>query len=351
MTRRAFTLVEVLVVVAIIGLLIALLLPAVQAARESARRMQCLNNLKQIGIGLHNHAAANGSLPAGLISQAYPAVPTHPYTFYRWSALAQLLPYLEKENLRGMLDLSLPLYMPDPGYPISAPNKAAVSQLVPDFLCPCDSGEAVNAQFGPTNYVACAGSGTGGGTPFNTDGVFYVNSATRFGDITDGASNTVAFSESLVGIDTPRDNTGAFTGYSPQRSYKFLLRFSAPFDLTDASCNGSQSFNSAVATGNDPRGFAWCSGEYRAALYNHYYAPNSSSYDCVTSVTSDPTPPPAKPFLYAAYGWRAARSLHPGGVNTLYADGSGHLVRDNIDLKVWQGLSTRNTSDSADNSQ
>lgn len=343
--RAAFTLVELLVVITIIGILIGLLLPAITAARESARRTQCINNLKQSGVALANRYSALQRYPAGLISQAYPADPTHPYTFYRWSALAQLLPYMEQKDIRRLLDTTLPLYMPGPGYPIADANKDGVSRVLSNFLCPSDFSKAVQAGFGPTNYAVCSGSGVGGGTPFQTDGIFYVNSATKMGDIIDGASHTAAMAESLLGVDTPMDSNGAFSSFSPERSYKFILSFSASPSLTDGKCASSQSYNSTAASGNDPRGFAWCSGEYRCAMYNHYYPPNSPNYDCITSVTVDPTPPPAKPMLYAAYGWRAARSGHPGGVNLLLADGSVHFYGNEVDATLWRGLSTRSGGD------
>src|SRR5262249_21760120 len=155
---------------------------------------------------------------------------------------------------------------------------------------------------GPTNYAVCAGSGAGGGTPFDTDGVFFVNSATRYARITDGTSHTIAVAESLIGEDTGRDAGSAFVGATPQPSYKSVLSFMAPPSLPDFVCEGSQSFNSPAATGNAPRGFAWASGEYRCATYNHYYGPNASQYDCITSATTDPTPSPQRPILYSAYG-------------------------------------------------
>jgi prepilin-type N-terminal cleavage/methylation domain-containing protein/prepilin-type processing-associated H-X9-DG protein len=345
--NSAFTLVELLVVIAIIGALVALLLPAVQSARESARRTQCVNNLKQLGTALANHDSAVKHLPAASVSKEYPSDPSHPYSFYRWSALAQLLPYLENQNLHDLLDLSLPLYMPGSGYPIAERNKPGVAQTVAGFLCPSDGGSRVKEGMGSTNYAVCTGSGVGGGTPFDTDGIFYVNSATTYGDIRDGSSNTVAASESLLGVDTPRTGGGVFTGATPEHSYKFVLSFAGKPDLTDTACTASASYNSTDATGNDPRGFAWCSGEYRSASYNHYYPPNARQFDCITSATADPTPPPARPILYSAYGWKTARSAHPGSVNCLFADGSVRAVRDDVDLAIWKGLSTRDLSETA----
>jgi hypothetical protein len=203
----------------------------------------------------------------------------------------------------------------------------------------------VKEGMGPTNYVACAGSGAGGGTPFETDGLFYVNSATTFAAITDGASNTIAFSESLLGEDTPHDAAGDFAGATPERSYKFILSFGGTPELTDENCEGSMNFNSTSSTGNDPRGFAWCSGEYRSASYNHYYLPNAAEFDCVASATTDPTPSPGKPILYSAWGWRTARSAHPGGVSAVWADGSCRFVANAVDAAIWRGLSTRATEE------
>jgi prepilin-type N-terminal cleavage/methylation domain-containing protein len=344
-TVRGFTLVELLVVIALIGVLVALLLPAVQSARETARRTQCLNNLKQLGVALHNYASAEKHFPPGLVAKTYEGQTKHPQTFYRWSSLAQLLPYMENQSVRDLLDLSLPLYMPGAGYPIADRNKSGVAQVLHEFLCPSDLGHPVKTHWGPTNYVACAGSGAGGGTPFETDGVFYVNSAITFANLSDGSSHTALMSESLLGEDTQLDAESGFAGATPQRNYKFTLGFSAVPDLTDERCNVTESYNSTTGNRNDPRGFAWCSGEYRCASYNHYYSPNAANFDCITSVTADPTLPPQK--LYSAYGWRTARSAHLGGVNAILADCSGHFVREDIDLALWRGLSTRDTQDAA----
>ena len=346
--RRAFTLVELLVVIAVIGMLMAVLLPAIQIVMEGARRIQCQNNLKQIGIATRGFEATNDYLPAGLVSKQYPPVPNHPYTFFRWSALAQILPYLEQQNTRELLDTTLPLYMPGPGYPISEFNKNGVSQILPMFLCPSDREARVDSRFGPTNYAFCAGTGINGGTPFDTDGVFYVNSATKSTDIIDGTSHTILVSESLLGVDTLRNNLGGFTNITPERTYKFVMSFSTTPDLTDAKCQVAQLYNSSAGNGNDPRGFAWASGEYRCSLYNHYYTPNAPICECITSVVVDPASPPTK--LYSAYGWRAARSMHPGGVNALLADGGVRFVDETIDARIWQAMATRRGGDTAGNS-
>jgi type II secretory pathway pseudopilin PulG len=335
--------VELLVVIAIIGVLVALLLPALQSAREAARRTQCLNNQKQLGVALHNYVSAANHFPPGLVAKTFPGEPTHPQTFYRWSSLAHLLPYMENQAVRDLLDLSLPLYMPGAGYPIADRNKRGVATVLPEFLCTSDLGQPVKSEWGPTNYVACAGSGAGGGTPFETDGIFYVNSTTTFAKLSDGSSHTIAMSESLLGEDTQMDSSSAFAGVTPERNYRFTLGFSAVPDLTDARCNASKNYNSTMGNGNDPRGFAWCSGEYRCASYNHYYTPNAANFDCITSVTVDATIPPKK--LYSAYGWRTARSSHPGGVNTLRADGGAEFTTNEVDLPLWRSLSTRNQLD------
>ena len=316
----AFTLVELLVVIAIIGVLVGLLLPAVQAARESARRTSCVNHLRQLGVAAQNHHDSKGGLPSGADSKAWPSTPNSAWTFYRWSSLAHLAPYLEEANSLGILNLSIPLYANN--LEVTPENKPGVAQVVPLFLCPSDLGHVVAPGFGPTNYVACSGTGAGGGTPFDTDGVFYVNSHTRLAEITDGTSHTALMSESILG--SPK---GTPLVRDPELDYKWSL--SAP--LSDTFCANTPQWNIS-----DPRGFAWVSGEYRCASYNHYYAPNSKQPDCLgTRLGGGPQ------FQFSAYGWRAARSRHPGGVNVLLVDGAVRPVNEEIDPVVWRALSTR----------
>ncbi len=162
--KGGFTLVELLVVIAIIGVLIAILLPAIQAARESARRTSCTNNLKQIGIAAHQFHDARGTFPVGAEAREYPAMKSLQWTFYRWSSLAHLTPYLEETNAFNALDLSVPLYVGTSGAVFSQ-NIVGVALVVPLFLCPSDEGQLVSPSFGPTNYAACAGTGVNGGSP------------------------------------------------------------------------------------------------------------------------------------------------------------------------------------------
>jgi prepilin-type N-terminal cleavage/methylation domain-containing protein/prepilin-type processing-associated H-X9-DG protein len=328
---RGFTLVELLVVIAIIGVLVAILLPAIQAARESARRTSCTNNLKQLGIAANNFHDARGGFPVGSESREYSADASNAWSLYRWSALAHLMPYYEESSMFNQLDLSVPLYAGALGS-ISTQNASAVASMVPLFLCPSDEAKIVSPGFGPTNYTACAGSGLPGGSQLDTDGVFYVNSHTRISQIGDGTSHTALFSESLLGT----------TKFSPiPKDYRVDYKYAAPpfnpfaapyMTLTDTACASAVQWNVS-----DGRGFSWANGEYRCALYNHYYLPNQAIPDCMAAITGGP----AKT-KYLGFGWRAARSQHPGGVNMLLADGSVQFIFDGIDPTVWHAMSTRN---------
>ena len=141
-------------VIAIIGVLVAVLLPAIQAARESARRMACQNNLRQMGVALRNYETAYKCFPSGAESHRYAAAPSSPYCFYRWSAIAHLMPYMEQLSALRQLDLTQPLY--GPNLQVTPANQTGVAQVIGEFLCPSDRQKPVSAGFGPTNYAACA---------------------------------------------------------------------------------------------------------------------------------------------------------------------------------------------------
>ena len=325
-----FTLIELLVVIAIIGILVVLLIPAIQAARSSSRRTQCTNNLRQLGIALSNYESARGRFPSGAISRPFPDQPTTPHNFYRWSTLAQLTPYLEQTSAYNALDMSVPLY--GKNFQVLPVNQQGVARVVPEFLCPSDAGQRISPAFGPTNYAACAGTGGQGGSPFEADGAFYINSQTPIQRIKDGLSRTVALAESVLGREIPR--------LTPRQHAdpRFVYAFAKSAPLTEDSCRSSAFWNYT-----EPRGFAWVNGEFRCALYNHYWAPNAAEFDCVSARV---TGPPA--VLYTAYGWRAARSLpraarslHPGGVNVVMLDTSMRFVSDDIDLATWRAMAMR----------
>jgi prepilin-type N-terminal cleavage/methylation domain-containing protein/prepilin-type processing-associated H-X9-DG protein len=326
MSRRAagFTLVELLVVLAIIGVLVALLIPAIQASRSAAGRSACANNMRQINLAAQNYLAARKYFPSGSVAKQYPAAPFTAWTLYRWSALAELTPFLENTAAYNALDLAVPLY--GANFKVLPQNAEAVRFVVTEFLCPSDIHQAVSPDFGPTNYAMNAGSGMGGGTPRDTDGVCYMNSQVTPAKITDGLSKTALISESILG--QPRQGTT----HDPQTEYKFA--FGSP--LSDTVCAGANQWNMS-----DPRGFAWVNGEFRCALYNHYYLPNSKAPDCMGVQLGG-----GVQLQFTPYGWRTARSNHPGGVNLSMADGSLQFIDDSIDPQIWKAMATTSGEES-----
>jgi prepilin-type processing-associated H-X9-DG protein len=319
-----------MVVIAIVAVLIGLLLPAVQKVRAAAARMSCQNNLKQLGLALHNYENANGRLP-----------PLYPYTApgstgqdyrYTWSVLAQLNPYLEQTNVYNSMDLKQTMYVGSPAT-ISTQNQFAVVQVVKTFLCPSDRGVPVSSAYGvqnlgPTNYVANHGDGVAGnGSPVNGNGVFPAQTGVKVTEISDGTSNTAALSESILG--SGGENVMGATPPGDERTVYKYLGYTGTLP-SDATCAGTPS----SWNGANHRQFMWASGEPRCVSYNHYYPPNSKSFDCIANN-------PALPG-YTAVGFKAARSYHSGGVNLLLADGGVHFVRDSIDPITWRAMSTRN---------
>jgi len=312
-SRRAFTLVELLVVIAIIGVLVALLLPAIQAAREAARRSSCTNNLRQLGIAMQNCHAAKGVLPSG---RGAPA----PKIF---SPQAYLLPYVEEGALNALIDFKqAPVFVVVAGVPYSGDaNHAAALESVPLLLCPSDAvaGRVPGSVYGATNYVASTGSGVNdAGTINNADGVFYNGSHVNFKHITDGTSHTVAFSER--GLGPGMEFNGPALPADQRPSYILELLNATP--VSDTGCA-----DPTKGTWYEARGGKWILGNYGNTLYNHYLTPNSKQWDCMN--------------LPQQKGYLAARSEHPGGVNALYCDGSVRFVEDGINWSPWRALATR----------
>jgi prepilin-type N-terminal cleavage/methylation domain-containing protein/prepilin-type processing-associated H-X9-DG protein len=322
--RHAFTLIELLVVIAIIGVLIALLLPAVQKVRDAASRTKCANNLKQIGLAMHNYESARGYFPPAFRGEGKPLY------FDSWSPLAELNPYLEQTAIYNRMDLTLQTYEGTIPFDITQPNQYAVQQIVPLFLCPSDKMEPVAGPaygvdvLGPTNYAVCNGTGTNGGSPWDADGAFIAQRGMRIADLTDGASNTAMLSESTLG-----EGAESASG-PPPAPLSTVFAYLGGQVLSDSVCANAKLWNV-----EQRRGFFWASGEIRCASYNHYFPPNPAQADCITY---DVRPGPHR---YTALGWRAARSRHNGGVNLTLCDGSVRFVSDSINLDVWRSLATR----------
>jgi prepilin-type N-terminal cleavage/methylation domain-containing protein/prepilin-type processing-associated H-X9-DG protein len=342
--KRGFTLIEQLVVISIISVLIGLLLPAVQAAREAARRIQCVNNLKQLGIALHNYEGMQGAFPSGCITGLWPVDPTVPAAFYRWGVLAFLTPVLEQTNVFNALNFSYPVYVHTstfPGTGIAPSNTTAAGTMVVSFLCPSDRMQkitttdgflgAVYRDFAPSNYDFCAGDGANGGDVTSADGSFRVNTPTRVADVTDGLSNTAFGSESLLGPGVA-DTVPNTPGLAPSADVLFLnaaWQGTATATINPTNCLAAGSLSTE-------RMSSWVDGTYTYGLYDHHFTPNSTFYDCI-SVLHDTQ----GKNLALSMGWKAARSRHTGGVNVLFGDGSVHFAKNSIDISTWGAAGTR----------
>ena len=329
--RSAFTLVELLVVIAIIGILIALLLPAVQAAREAARRIQCTNHMKQVGVALHNHENDKKRFPSSMTGHSLlPPKGGGAKEFTGFTTQTQLLPYLEEMAIYDRIDFT--------NRWLNRANQDVAKPAVPVYTCPSDYslGQVYTAEGGPphhppdtlfewsrSNFVVCAGKTQLCPIPFSilqsrppelrnapwlkpvllsefkSDGAFVLEVGRKLSEFADGLSQTAVGSEVLTG----------------------------------------------TIGSNDVRGI-WFSGFEGGAIYEHRFTPNSSNPDFMIFASHcDPFPLPVDlPCQSGASQsfetYVSARSRHPGGVNVLFGDGRVEFTSDDVDLVVWQAIAT-----------
>ena len=358
-TRRGFTLIELLVVIAIIAVLISLLLPAVQSAREAARRAQCTNNLKQIGLAMHNYHTANGTFPlggtraAGYDNTYFPGWGT-------WSAHALMLSYLEQTPMYNAANFSWAPSM-GPGWAI---NTTVATSVITTFVCPSDGvspdrgsgGSAYNNNIGLSsatdpllnNYMASIGPSTlyqyWAGPIVNTPGVFtQAGRAYGIQNITDGSSNTIAFGETLVGDrsiqlvkwrDGPVTSTG-FTGGGPfvdvSGQYQSVLA-----DLNACQIAFQSNPNPSMSAGAlNLKGSYWAYDQGGFTLFNTIVPPSSSQFSfswCQLGTTSQAA---------ADGNYLNTSSNHPGGCNFLFCDGSVRFLKSSISMQTYWALGTK----------
>ena len=335
--RTGFTLLELLVVIAIIGILLGLILPAVQAARESARRAQCVNHLKQLSLAIYNYEATHGVFPPGRLN-------THVAGRGNcWGGYAMILPYLDQAPVYNAFNFDLP---PDTDYTntLGAANKTGAVTVLDVLICPSDAAPTLvgvsGVPYASHNYPLCVGSGYSvvqnpaaplAGAP---DGIFFENSAVRIADIIDGISNTAMIGETVRSVETDsfaRNPLGGFVITGDNKT-------TAPPIISDAD------YVAKCQVASPPgfqltRGVKWHYGAPGHSLYNHRRPPNDGRVDCRGGLPhSDKSDP----------NWNglslnvATRSRHPGGVNVAFADGSVRFIKNTIANWSWQSMGSRN---------
>jgi type II secretory pathway pseudopilin PulG len=308
-----------LVVIAIIAVLIALLLPAVQQAREAARRSQCKNNLKQIGLALHNYESTHSSLPPGSLNPAAGVgsnASTHPL----------LLPYLDQTGVFSVFNFSL-------DFNTHAVNQTAREQVLAVLQCPSQPASPLLVLAAPqcpngcgtTNYVQSLGNNA---NYASNNGPFGRRFGAKFRDILDGLSNTALFGEIILGPSNGTSTTGSVPAGNPDY---YKVATDLPFGTWDASATGDTIAVPACDTTANAyryRGKQYYRGIVVATYYSHTLTPNSRRRDCIRGTGLD-------------RGHLAARSYHVGGAHVLLADGAVKFASENVDEAVWRAVGSK----------
>jgi prepilin-type N-terminal cleavage/methylation domain-containing protein/prepilin-type processing-associated H-X9-DG protein len=342
--RLGFTLIELLVVIAIIAVLIALLLPAVQAAREAGRRSQCVNNLKQIGLALHNYHAQVGSFPMG----AGPGQRQLNSFLAKqgWSIHAAILPYLGENPLYNSINFNWGIAASN-AYPAYNVNSTSFGTQVKGFLCPSDPfAFQVNASsFNTANncYYGSIGTTTdilmGNSTSVAslasvpTSGLFAYQQAKSLSAVIDGTSGTVAFAESTVGnpAGTQRQKLIGMINLTLPAAALQLNAASNPAGIQSGIKACDAAWNAGSGTLAQSRGSAWASGAMVMTLFNTVATPNAESDDWASCGGNDSV---------GMSNFSNSDSYHPGGVNVLLGDGHVQFIKNSISLLTWWSLGT-----------
>jgi prepilin-type N-terminal cleavage/methylation domain-containing protein/prepilin-type processing-associated H-X9-DG protein len=346
--RRGFTLIELLVVIAIIGVLVALLLPAVQAAREAARRSQCVNNLKQIGLAMHNYHSTNDIFPIG--NDCIGGGPG----CIGWDAFspqAELLGYMEQSALYNAINFNLSASQPQ--------NTTGVLSKIRSYLCPSDGNAggsfsgwtySSNDNSNTNSYAASTGTtyipgDNGQATPSPSTGMFAYTSCYGIRDCIDGSSNTIAFGEQLVGgpsLNTYRGNGLNGSGGQPQWGGKSLDAFSNVAQVTSDLSGCTTTFLSTPANIQNTHGYVWSFGSTGFTLFNTIVPPNSKQYPWGNCMFYGSGGANGWPNASNGSNFANAASNHPGGANFLFSDGSVKLIKDSVNMTTYWSLGTRN---------
>jgi prepilin-type N-terminal cleavage/methylation domain-containing protein/prepilin-type processing-associated H-X9-DG protein len=371
---KGFTLVELLVVIAIIGVLVGLLLPAVQMAREAARRIQCSNNLKQVALANHNFYDSHNEFPK--LTGVRQGCGRCPFAA-GFSAQTGILPFLEQTTILEQIREpylewadQVPICWTNSNIfrRIMPPCQEAAKTKIAGFRCPSDSAAGIfdafcfngtnyytgadsstlntdsNSDPTPTagiNYMACYGSGTGYNYDpnFLNDGIFSLRIARTFDMITDGTSNTVLYSEAIIG-DGTHGNTDTDPTIPYLRSAYISQTYRGSFADANpgASAGGSNVYaddsldigslcSSAVDSWEGWRGTSWMQSRTALTGFMTFSSPNPNHPDWSTN---------------NGIGFFAARSFHTGGVNTAFADGSVSFTSNTVDNKHWKRMGSMN---------